>query len=285
MAVRRRLDRELVRRELATSRTGAQRLVEEGRVLVDGAPAARSSSMVEAGQAVHVLPPRSEDWASRAGHKLAGALTRLGVDPAGRHCLDVGASTGGLTDVLLRRGATRVVAVDVGYGQLRWTLRSDERVVVRDRTNARHLTPEDLPRPAPDLVVGDLSFISLRLVLPALVRVAATDADLVLLVKPQFEVGAGAVGRGGVVRDPTAWLGALDVVTDAAAAVGLGVRGVVPSPLPGPAGNVEFFLHLRAGPDALDRNEAFGRAIAEGGTLAADPPAPPVRAEPPPTHK
>jgi 23S rRNA (cytidine1920-2'-O)/16S rRNA (cytidine1409-2'-O)-methyltransferase len=268
VAVRRRLDRELMRRELATSRTEAQRLVESGRVLVDGAPAAKSSSMVDPGQAVQVLAARSEEWASRAGHKLAGALTRLGVDPSGRWCLDVGASTGGFTDVLLRRGARRIVAVDVGYGQLRWALRSDDRVVVMDRTNARYLAAGDLPPPPADLVVADLSFISLRLVIPALVTVAAPTADLVLMVKPQFELDAAAVGRGGVVREPASWRRALDGVVTTAVEAGLGLRAAVPSPLPGPAGNVEFFLHLRAGSDQGDRDATLARVVAEGGSLA-----------------
>ncbi len=176
----------------------------------------------------------------------------------GRRCLDAGASTGGFTDVLLRRGAEHVVAVDVGYGQLAWSLRSDPRVTVLDRTNVRTLQPEDVA-PAPDLVVGDLSFISLTLLLGPLAACSAPDADLVLMVKPQFEVGRERLGSGGVVRDPTHRREAVVAVGEAARAVGLGVRGVQASPLPGPSGNVEYFLWLRRdtaedrgyGPDEL----------------------------------
>lgn len=260
---RARLDAELVRRGHAATRSEAQRLVAEGRVTVDGAPAHKPAAQVAPSAALVVASDRPL-WASRGGHKLVGALEDLRVSPADRHCLDAGASTGGFTDVLLKHGAMRVVAVDVGYGQLLWRLRSDPRVVVLDRTNVRHLTPSDVPPPAPDLVVADLSFISLRLVLPALAAVAAPDASLLLLVKPQFEAGAEAVGRGGVVRDPAIWRRALQGVLDAAAQQGLHAAGGTASHLPGPAGNVEFFLHLRR-----DAHPAAGDAAVSSALTAA----------------
>lgn len=263
MARRVRLDRELVRRGLADTRVIAQALIDEGRVTVDGAPALKASGMVTPSQALHVTGA-STRWASRAGHKLSGALDRLEVSPSGRHCLDAGASTGGFTDVLLHHGAVRVIAVDVGYGQLRWRLRTDPRVVVMDRTNVRYLGPGDVDAPLPSLVVADLSFISLRLVLPALFAVSTDDADLVVMVKPQFEVGPQAVGRGGVVRDQEAWRVAIGGVVVTAADLGRRVHGAVVSPLPGPSGNVEFFLHLRTDPTKLDTHRMIDRLIDEG---------------------
>jgi 23S rRNA (cytidine1920-2'-O)/16S rRNA (cytidine1409-2'-O)-methyltransferase len=185
-------------------------------------------------------------YASRGGHTLAGALDALRVPVEGRRVLDAGASTGGFTDVLLRAGAAEVVAVDVGYGQLAWALRSDERVTVHDRTNIRDLTVEVSGGPV-DLVVGDLSFISLELVLDALVRVTQDDGDLALMVKPQFEVGRRRVGKGGVVRDPDLRAEAVSAVAAAGARRGWGARAVTVSPLPGPSGNVEFFVWLRRG--------------------------------------
>jgi 23S rRNA (cytidine1920-2'-O)/16S rRNA (cytidine1409-2'-O)-methyltransferase len=196
---------------------------------------------------------------------LAGALdvfSARGLDVEGRRCLDAGASTGGFTDVLLRRGAKHVVAVDVGYGQLAWPLRTDERVTVRDRTNVRELTLEIVGEPV-ELVVADLSFISLRLVLPALTAVCTADADLVLMVKPQFEAGRDRLGAGGVVRDPAVRADAVRSVAAAAAELGLGVRAVTASPLPGPAGNVEYFLWLARGAEAL-REDDLRQAIEEG---------------------
>ena len=177
-----------------------------------------------------------------------------------RNALDAGASTGGFTDVLLRAGAAHVVAADVGYGQLAWSLRTDARVTVMDRVNVRALGPVT---PVPDLVVADLSFISLTLVLPALVSAATPEADFVLLVKPQFEVGKGRVGTGGVVRDTTDRSASIEKVAGAAAELGLGVRGITASPLPGPAGNVEYFLWLRRGAPPLDHDQ-LRRAIEEG---------------------
>jgi len=239
-----RLDRELVRRGLSPSREAAVEAVHGGLVLVSGSLATKPSRLVAPAEPIELkLPARR--WASRGGDKLAPALERLGVPVAGRRCLDAGASTGGFTHVLLERGAAEVVAVDVGRGQLDARLRQDPRVRVHDGVNVRALTPE-LTGGTVDLTVADLSFISLRLALPALLAATARDGDLVLLVKPQFEAGREAVRRGGVVRDPAAWAGAVRAVADAATGQGLGVAGVCPSPLPGPAGNVEFFLHLRA---------------------------------------
>ncbi|EIV96448.1 TlyA family RNA methyltransferase [Frankia sp. QA3] len=192
----------------------------------------------------------------------AGAASGRPLAVAGRRCLDVGASTGGFTDVLLRHGAASVVAVDVGYGQLLWRLRSDPRVRVLDRVNARALTPAEVGEPV-ELVVGDLSFIPLRLVLPALRGCAAPDADFVLLVKPQFEVGRERLGAGGVVRDPALHAEAVRDVAAAAGGLGLGVRGVTASPLPGPAGNVEYLLWLAAGAPPLDDAE-LDRAVEAG---------------------
>lgn len=253
MARRARLDVELVRRGLARSRQEAADLVAADRVRVDGAPAAKTASQVDASQAVVVLEAADQPrYASRGALKLAGALDALGLAAptvAGRRALDAGASTGGFTDVLLRRGAAHVVAVDVGYGQLVWALRQDPRVTVMDRTNVRLLRPEDVT-PPPELVVADLSFISLTLVLPALVAVAAPTADYLLLVKPQFEVGRERLGAGGVVRDAALRAGAVRTVAHAAAELGLRTAAVVASPLPGPSGNVEYFILLRRGPAA-----------------------------------
>jgi 23S rRNA (cytidine1920-2'-O)/16S rRNA (cytidine1409-2'-O)-methyltransferase len=207
------------------------------------------------------------EYVSRGGHKLAGALDTFaagGLTVAGKRCLDAGASTGGFTDVLLRRGAAHVVAVDVGYGQLAWSLRQDERVTVHDRTNVRDISANVIGGPV-DLVVADLSFISLTLVLGALVSCVTPDADLVLMVKPQFEVGRDRVGKGGVVRDPELRAEAVRAVAEAAAAHGLGVGGVTASPLPGPAGNVEYFVWLRAGAPPLE-SAALDRAVEEGPT-------------------
>lgn len=261
---RRRLDAELVARGLARSREQAASLVAAGRVLVAGQAAAKPATLVAPGDPIAVTRPGDgPEYASRGGRKLAGALAAFpALSVTGRRCLDAGASTGGFTDVLLRAGAAHVTAVDVGYGQLAWPLRTDERVTVLDRVNVRLLEPEQVA-PAPGLVTADLSFISLTLVLPALVRCAAPDADFVVLVKPQFEVGKGNVGPGGVVRDPELRAEAVAAVARTAASVGLGVAGVVASPLPGPSGNVEYFLWLRRGAPALDPDD-LRHAVAEG---------------------
>jgi len=246
---RRRLDAELVRRGLATSRAAAKEAVDAGMVRVGGAVAARPATLVTPDVAIDLVGDDLRPFVSRAGGKLAAALDRFGVDPAGLRCLDAGASTGGFTDALLQRGANHVIAVDVGYGQLAWSIRTDERVTVLERTNVRDLTPEVLPY-APELVVADLSFISLHLVLPNLVTIATTDATFLLLVKPQFEAGRDDVGGGGVVRDPAVWSRVVQDVIAAGSGLGLGARALMASPLPGPAGNIEFVLQL--GPGAVD---------------------------------
>src|SRR5499427_2238971 len=264
MGTRRRLDAELVRRGLARSREQAASLVADGRVLVAGQAAGKSATQVAADDPILITGAGAEpEYVSRGGRKLAGALVAFpGLRVAGRRCLDAGASTGGFTDVLLRAGAAHVVAVDVGYGQLAWSLRTDPRVTVLDRVNVRSLEPAQVA-PPPEVVVADLSFISLTLVLPALVACAAPDADYALMVKPQFEVGKGRVGAGGVVRDPADRADAVRAVCDAAAGLGLGVRGVTASSLPGPAGNVEYFVWLRRGAPPLDEPQ-LERAIKEG---------------------
>ncbi|MFI1017315.1 TlyA family RNA methyltransferase [Streptomyces sp. NPDC020965] len=264
---RRRLDAELVRRSLARSREHASTLIAAGRVTVGGNVATKTATQVETSAAIVVVSDADDpDYVSRGGHKLAGALaafTPLGLTVEGRRALDAGASTGGFTDVLLRAGIAHVVAVDVGYGQLAWSLQSDDRVTVKDRTNVRELTTELLGGEPVDLVVGDLSFIPLGIVLPALVRCTAPGADLVLMVKPQFEVGRERLGSGGVVRSPELRKEAVRTVAGQAAELGLGVLGVTASPLPGPSGNVEYFLWLRAGAPELDVADV-DRAVAEG---------------------
>ncbi|GAA3580427.1 TlyA family rRNA (cytidine-2'-O)-methyltransferase [Amycolatopsis ultiminotia] len=247
MPRRARLDAELVRRGLARSREQASALIAGGKVTVRGMVASKAATSVESDAPIVVKDEDDPGWASRGAHKLLGALDAFGPQGLiveGRRCLDAGASTGGFTDVLLRGGAKTVLAADVGRGLLDWRLRTDERVVVLDRTNVRNLTPEDLGGQV-DLVVGDLSFISLKLVLPALVACAAEGADLVPMVKPQFEVGKDRLGSGGVVRDPQLRAESVLGVLAEAAKLGLAVHGVVASPLPGPAGNVEYFVWLR----------------------------------------
>jgi 23S rRNA (cytidine1920-2'-O)/16S rRNA (cytidine1409-2'-O)-methyltransferase len=255
MARRNRLDVELVRRGLARSRDHAAEVVAAGLVRVRGVPARKPASLVDPADAIQVSQAQvGPAYVSRGGGKLAGALAEFGPDGlvvSGRRCLDAGASTGGFTDVLLRAGAAEVVAVDVGYGQLAWSLRTDPRVRVYERTNVRTLTPE-LIGGAVSLTVADLSFISLRLVLPALAGCTEPDGDLVVMVKPQFEAGRERLGPGGVVRDPLVRADTVLGVADAGAGLGLGVAGLVASPLPGPAGNVEFFLWLRHGAPPAD---------------------------------
>ncbi|MHB8794285.1 MAG: TlyA family RNA methyltransferase [Candidatus Nanopelagicales bacterium] len=272
---RRRLDAELVRRGLARSREQARELVESGRVRVRGSAATKAATHVDEADALLVVEADDAGhYVSRGAHKLAGALDRFaGIDVYGRSCLDAGASTGGFTQVLLERGAARVLAVDVGYGQLAWPVRTDPRVTVLERTNVRGLTLVQVPF-RPDLLVADLSFIPLGLVIPALSMVAEDECDLVLMVKPQFEVGRADAGHG-VVRDAGLRASAVRGVAGAARAAGLGVRDVVASPLPGPSGNVEYFLWLarpegRMGPAgtgfladaALDTE--IDRAVREG---------------------
>jgi 23S rRNA (cytidine1920-2'-O)/16S rRNA (cytidine1409-2'-O)-methyltransferase len=256
---RSRLDLELVRRGLAATVGQARDAVLAGRITVGGRPALKPATLVAAGEPLAVeAPPRP--YVSRGGEKLAAALEAFGIDPAGSRCLDAGASTGGFTDVLLSRGAEHVTAVDVGYGQLAWRLRRDPRVTVIERKNVRDLGPSDLAAP-PDLVVADLSFISLVKVLPGLSGVAADRAEFVLLVKPQFEAEPEEVERGGVVRDPGVWRRAIADSERACRRSGLGPLGVIPSPLAGPAGNVEFLLHAAAGQAGRDLD--VGAAISK----------------------
>ena len=263
MARRSRLDAELVRRGLARSREHAVELISEGRVAVAGRAATKPATGVDANTPVVVrTDPDEPSWVSRGAHKLLGALEAFLVPVEGRRALDAGASTGGFTEVLLDRGAREVVAVDVGYGQLVWRLRADARVRVLDRTNVRAVEPDDVGGPV-DLVVADLSFISLRTVLPALVACTALDGELLPMVKPQFEVGRDRLGAGGVVRDPALRRSALGEVTAVARELGLVLRGAVASPLPGPSGNVEYFVWLSHG-DAAVGEDVVRTAVEEG---------------------
>ncbi len=242
-------------------------MIGAGKVRIDGLPAVKPATAVSATAALTVLADGDRTWVSRGAHKLIGALDAFGMPVAGRRCLDLGASTGGFTEVLLDRGAAVVVAADVGYGQLAWSLRTDPRVVVVERTNARDLSPEAIGG-CVDLVVADLSFISLATVLPALVGCASRAGDIVPMVKPQFEVGKGQVGPGGVVHDPQLRAGSVLAVARRAGELGWHTVDVTPSPLPGPSGNVEYFLWLRAQTDnALSTDALVGavaRAVREG---------------------
>jgi 23S rRNA (cytidine1920-2'-O)/16S rRNA (cytidine1409-2'-O)-methyltransferase len=230
--------------------------------MVSGIPASKLATQVDAETSIVIQGVR-DDFVSRGGHKLAGALDYFSaVRVEGKRALDAGASTGGFTDVLLKRGVKDVVAVDVGYGQMAWELRTDPRVIILDRTNVRHLTLEQVGEPV-DIVVADLSFISLTLVLPALMSVTNPTADYVVMVKPQFEVGREKLGAGGVVRDPELRKLAVQDVADCAYDMGLGCLGVVASSLPGPAGNVEYFLWLQRGNAELSE-EVLRSAIADG---------------------
>ena len=266
MARRRRLDSELARRGLVSSRTAAREAIEAGLVTVDGAPAGKPAHQVLPSSALVVTePPRQ--YVSRGGGKLAHALEVFDVPVAGRRCLDAGISTGGFTDCLLQHGAVHVVGVDVGYGQVAERLRTDDRVDVRERTNIRDVTRAQLDAPV-DLVVCDVSFIALQVVLPVLLEVATGDADLVALVKPQFEAGRDDVGRGGVVRDPFVWERVLREVVAASAELGWRVVDVTASPLPGPAGNVEFLVHARRSRDGGDLEERLAAALHRARGLA-----------------
>jgi len=245
VARRARLDAELVRRGLARSREQAAELIASGRVLVGGQTASKPATGVDAATPVLVVEDSGPSYASRGGHKLAGALDAFGYDPAGKRVLDAGASTGGFTDVLLQRGAAHVVAVDVGYGQLAWKLRTDPRVRVHERTNVRTMAPGTLQPPA-SLAVMDASFISLRLLLEPTAAQLTRPADVVALVKPQFEVGRGRLGPGGVVRDAEVRAEAVRQVAAAAAEIDLVFARACESPLPGAKkGNVEIFAHFR----------------------------------------
>jgi len=260
VARRARVDAELVRRGLARSRQQAAELIGAGRVRIDGMPAAKPATAVSVDANLTVIESDERTWVSRGAHKLIGALDAFGLSVEGRRCLDAGASTGGFTEVLLDRGAAEVVAADVGYGQLAWSLRSDPRVHVLERTNVRDLTPEAIGGPV-QMIVADLSFISLATVLPALTACAVRDADIVPMVKPQFEVGKDRVGAGGVVSDPELRIDAVCTVGRKAAALQWHAVDVTASPLPGPSGNVEYFLRLRAETDSPLEGDALEAAV------------------------
>ncbi len=267
---RQRLDQLVVERGLAETRARAQALILAGKVRTGAGDAARldrkAGDLVDAAEAISLV--EADPYVSRGGHKLAAALDAFGIDPSGVVCLDAGASTGGFTDVLLQRGAARVHAVDVGRGQLADRVARDPRVVVHDRTNARTLTADSLGEPI-ELAVIDVSFISLALVLGPIASTLrlAPSAPILALVKPQFEVGKGGTDHG-VVRDPAAHRAVLGRVVEAAAALGLGTRAVIASPILGPEGNREFLVHLQAGPGCAEIDERIGDAV---GVLATAP--------------
>lgn len=256
-----RLDQALVERQLVATRSRARALIMAGQVTVDGKSASKSGAAVSLESRIEVAS--TQPYVGRGGEKLAGALRATGVDPASRICLDVGASTGGFTDCLLQHGAARVIAVDVGYGQLDWGLRNDPRVHVVERTNARYMEasvlPEDLPS-RPDLVTMDLSFISVKKVLPAVGDVCAGESEALILVKPQFECGPAQVGSGGVVRRAEDRRAAAHAVAAAATTLGWSLATAVPSPLRGAAGNWECFLHL-VRPQAPSQRENIERIL------------------------
>lgn len=267
---RERLDAVLVRRGLVRSRTQAAQLITSGKVTVTGQIARKAAMSVamDADLAVDV----GDDWASRGAYKLIGALDAFVIDVAERRIVDLGASTGGFVDVVMRRGAARVAAIDVGHGQLAPHLASDRRVLVCDGVNARDLSAGDIDRITTELggfahlVLADLSFISLRHVLPVMAAFADDGADLLPMVKPQFEVGKGRLGSGGVVRQPQLRAEAMTVVAESAATLDWGVADIAPSPLPGPSGNIEYFLRLRRDvPVDQNRTEMLIRAAIESG--------------------
>jgi 23S rRNA (cytidine1920-2'-O)/16S rRNA (cytidine1409-2'-O)-methyltransferase len=251
-----RLDSLLVARGLVESRARARAMILAGKVEVVGVPAAKAGSLVSPDADVRVVTPE-HPWVSRGGIKLAHALDRFAIDVAGRRGLDIGASTGGFTDVLLQRGAAHVVALDVGHGQIHWKLRSDPRVSVVEGLNARHLTATDVPELASGvgIVTIDVSFISLRHILPAVPSLLLPGADVIALVKPQFEAGRAEVGKGGLVTDPAVHDRVVADVTSAAAKVGLAAVSAIESPITGSEGNREFLLHLRSLDAARGRPE------------------------------
>ena len=259
---RRRLDVELVRRHLVRSREQAQELISDGLVVVGGIVATKAASQVDETAGIKVNLDPDEDYVSRGAHKLIGALDAFDIDVSGLVALDAGASTGGFSDVLLRRGIARIYCVDVGYGQLAWKVSQDPKVTVMDRTNIRYLTPETLDAKV-DLIVADLSFISLETVLPALVSVLNPAGQVLLMVKPQFEVGKDALGPGGVVQDNAQRIESVNKIAGKAFLLGLGTAGVVASPLPGPSGNVEYFLWLKPGSPAPQESDVR-LAVQEG---------------------
>ena len=244
-ALRRRLDLELVRRGMAKTRTEAQDMITSGRVVVAGVPVPKPSTLVDGSVSIRIEASPGR-FVSRGGDKLVGALREFGVVVRNRRAFDAGASTGGFTDCLLQEGAASVVAVDVGYGQLDWSLRNDRRVTVHERLNLRYVDVDAIGGPF-DVIVADLSFISICTVTPRLALLADEDSDLILLVKPQFEVGKGQVGKGGIVRDPEKHRAALERVIECLAAEGMGTVAVSVSPIKGAKGNREFFVWARKG--------------------------------------
>jgi len=259
-AARRRLDQELLRREMVESREQARTLIVSGHVTVNGAPTTKPARQVTAGDAIVVLqPPR---FVGRGGHKMEGALDAFDLEVTGAVCLDVGSSTGGFTDALLQRGARSVVAVDVGTHQLHERLRADVRVDVREQTDIRSVAVEEM-KPLADVVVCDVSFIGLDQVLPTMLALCTPTADLVLLIKPQFEAGRQEVSKGrGVIRDPAIWARVLEESAQAVHTFGGRVVQACVSPLKGGSGNVEFFFHVQ--PASGDRTDADGDALVAG---------------------
>ena len=237
------LDVQLFERGLAQSRQRAQALILAGKVLVDGEKITKAGSQVFLDCDIEIIG-RDIPYVSRGGAKLAEALRDFNIDVTGLTCLDVGASTGGFTDCLLKHGAKHVTAVDVGYGQFDWSLRSDPRVKVIERTNIRHLDADSLPSPV-DIVCIDVSFISLKIVVPVILKFLALPGHLICLIKPQFEVGKGMVSKGGVVRDPALHEAVIKDLTEAFHGLNLRILGVIPSPILGPKGNQEFLMHLQ----------------------------------------
>ncbi|MBM37088.1 MAG: TlyA family RNA methyltransferase [Actinomycetota bacterium] len=259
---RRRLDRELIRRELVSTRNQAQELIESGQVLVDGAAATKAARLVAPSEAI-VLTGPGPRFVSRGGDKLDAALTRFGIEARGKRVADVGASTGGFSDCLIQRGARQVLAIDVGHGQLDHGLRNDSRVQVFERTNIRHLDIDEIGGPV-DLVVVDLSFISLKVVFERLVALCEPQGDLLMLVKPQFEAGRVEATKGqGVIRNPAVWQRVLEEIRECVLKAKFGIMGVMVSPLRGANGNIEFFVHCRPGVDSLINGESIDNAIDE----------------------
>lgn len=265
-----RLDKVLVEKGFASTRARAQAVIMAGRVRVNGNPVNKAGQMVDT-EAVLEITGNDDEWVSRGAHKLLKGLDVFGIDPCGLTCLDVGASTGGFTEVLLSRNASRVFAVDVGYGQLAWKLRNDPRVVVMERTNARLLRMDQFPKPM-DLIVVDASFISLRLLLPPLLGLLAPDGEMVVLIKPQFEAGKTRVGKGGVVRSPEIHRQVLEEFCAFVRSLeGIALVGLTWSPIKGPKGNIEFLAHLagkaRGKTSPGDAGETV-TAVVSGATLA-----------------
>ena len=238
-----RLDVSLLDKKLAPTRQRAQALIMAGKVLVNQEPITKPGTRISESDVI-IVKGTDMPYVSRGGIKLAEALTQFQIDAAGRHCMDIGASSGGFTDCLLQNGAAHVVAVDVGYGQIAWKLRKDPRVTILERTNIRYLTVEKVPFPV-DLAVIDVSFISLKIVVPAIRNFLKVDATVVTLIKPQFEVGRGRVGKGGVVKNPALHEEVIQSLSQFFETGGFRVHGVIPSPITGPKGNKEFLCHMK----------------------------------------